>query len=203
MAEDLTQSRQWRPYLHDLGECAVKHGVPTSIINLYADEIGNAQLPQRVKQWQSEQAAQAADGSPSVFRRRGVLVAAGALLIAIATFCVWLYFKQTEGTSLVPDKTIAVLPFQNFSPDKENAFFADGVQDDILTSLAKIKDLRVISRSSVMKFRDVAAQNLRRIGKTLGVANILEGSVRREGDRVVVNVQLVDAKSARQIWAHR
>src|SRR6184192_2437522 len=196
VAEDLTQSRQWRPYLHDLGECAVKHSVPISIVNLYTDEIGNAQLPQKVKQWQSEQAAQAADGSPSIFRRKGLLIAAGA-------FCVWLYFKQAEGTSLVPEKTIAVLPFQNFSPDKENAFFADGVQDDILTSLAKIKDLRVISRSSVMKFRDAAAQNLRAVGKTLGVANVLEGSVRREGDRVVVNVQLVDAKSARQIWANR
>ena len=202
VAEDLTQSRQWRPYLHDLGECAVKHSVPISIVNLYTDEIGNAQLPQKVKQWQSEQAAQAADGSPSIFRRKGLLIAAGALLIAVATFCVWLYFKQAEGTSLVPEKTIAVLPFQNFSPDKENAFFADGVQDDILTSLAKIKDLRVISRSSVMKFRDAAAQNLRAVGKTLGVANVLEGSVRREGDRVVVNVQLVDAKSARQIWAN-
>jgi serine/threonine-protein kinase len=131
------------------------------------------------------------------------LIAAGALLIAVATFCVWLYFKQAEGTSLVAEKTIAVLPFQNFSPDKDNAFFADGVQDDILTSLAKIKDLRVISRSSVMMFRDAAAQNLRAIGKTLGVANVLEGSVRREGDRVVVNVQLVDAQSARQIWANR
>jgi len=203
VAEDLTQSRQWRPYLHDLGECAVKHGVPISIVNLYTDEIGNAQLPERVKQWQSEQAAQAADGSPSVFRRTGLLIAAGALLIAVATFGVWLYFKQADVTSLVPEKTIAVLPFQNFSPDKDNAFFADGVQDDILTSLAKIKDLRVISRSSVMKFRDVAAQNLRQVGKTLGVANVLEGSVRREGDRVVVNVQLVDAQSARQIWANR
>src|SRR6266516_1799673 len=203
VAEDLTQSRQWRPYLHDLGECAVKHSVPISIVNLYTDEIGNAQLPERVKQWQSEQAAQAADGSPSVFRRKGLLIAAGALLIAVATFGVWFYFKQAEVTSLVPEKTIAVLPFQNFSPDKDNAFFADGVQDDILTSLAKIKDLRVISRSSVMKFRDVAAQNLRQIGKALGVANVLEGSVRREGDRVVVNVQLVDAQSARQIWANR
>src|SRR5437867_5971942 len=202
VAEDLTQSRQWRPYLHDLGECAVKHSVPISIVNLYTDEIGNAQLPEWVKQWQLEQAAQTADSSPSVFRRTGLLIAAGALLIAIATFGVWLYFKQAKPTSLLPEKTIAVLPFQNFSPDKDNAFFADGVQDDILTSLAKIKDLRVISRSSVMKFRDVAAQNLRRIGKTLGVANILEGSVRREGDRVVVNVQLVDAGSARQIWAN-
>src|SRR5438094_2195055 len=201
VAEDLAHSRQWRTYLHDVGECAVKHGVPIFMVNFYMDEIGNGQLPEKVKQWQSEQARQAASSS-SVAPRKGLLIAAGALLIAVATFCVWLYFKQAKPTSLVPEKTIAVLPFQNFSPDKENAFFADGVQDDILTSLAKIKDLRVISRSSVMKFRDAAAQNLRAIGKTLGVANVLEGSVRREGDRVVVNVQLVDAKSARQIWAN-
>jgi TolB-like protein len=202
VAEDLAHSRQWRTYLHDLGECSVKHGVPIFIVNLYTDEFGNAQLPEKIKQWQSERAVQAADGS-SVPPRKYVLIAAAALLIAIGSFGVWLYFKQAAVTSLVPEKTIAVLPFQNFSPDKDNAFFADGVQDDILTSLAKIKDLRVISRSSVMKFRDVAEQNLRQIGKALGVANVLEGSVRREGDRVVVNVQLIDAQSARQIWANR
>src|SRR5437870_5657173 len=203
VAEDLAQSRQWRPYLHNLGECAVKHSVPISIVNLYTDEIGNAQLPERVKQWQSEQAAQVAGGSPSFFRRKSVLVAACALLIAVAGFSAWLYFKQAAVTSLVTEKSIAVLPFQNFSADKENAFFADGVQDDILTSLARIKDLRVISRSSVMQFRDVAAQSLRDIAKTLGVANVLEGSVRREGDRVVVNVQLIDARDDRHIWANR
>ena len=202
VAEDLAHSRQWRPYLHDMGECAVKHGVPVFIVNLYRDEIGNAQLPEKLKQWQSEQAAQAAV-STSVPSRKYVLIAAATLLIAVASFGVWLYFKQAGVTSFVPEKTIAVLPFQNFSPDKDNAFFADGVQDDILTSLAKIKELRVISRSSVMKFRDAAAQNLRQIGKALGVANVLEGSVRREGDRVVVNVELVDAQSARQIWANR
>ena len=86
---------------------------------------------------------------------------------------------------------------------KTTHFFADGIQDDILTSLAKIKDLRVISRSSVMEFRDAGAQNLRHIGRKLGVANVLEGSVRKEGDRVVVNVQLIDAQSNRQIWANR
>ena len=202
VAEDLAHSRQWRGYLHDLGECAVKHGVPIFLVNLYTDEIGNAQSPEKVKQWQSEQAAQAVDQS-STPPRKHVLIAGAVLLIAIASFGVWLYFKQAAVTSLGPEKTIAVLPFQNFSPDKDNAFFADGVQDDILTSLAKIKDLRVTSRSSVMKFRDVAEQNLRQIGKALGVANVLEGSVRREGDRVVVNVQLVDAQSARQIWANR
>lgn len=203
LADDLAHSREWRTYLHDLGKCIVKHGTPISVVNFYSDEIGNPRLPEKLKQWQLEQAAQAASGSPSVFRRKGVLVAAGALLAAIIGFSVWLYSKQAGVTSLVPEKTIAVLPFQNFSPDKDNAFFADGVQDDILTSLAKIKDLRVISRSSVMKFRDAAAQNLRQIGRTLGVANVLEGSVRRDGDRVVVNVQLVDAQSARQIWANR
>jgi TolB-like protein/Tfp pilus assembly protein PilF len=203
VAEDLAQSRHWRPYLHNLGECAVKHSVPIFIVNLYSDEVGNGQLPEKFKQWQSEQAALAAGGSPSFFRRKAVLIVAGALLIAAIAFSVWFYSRQAPLTSLAPEKTIAVLPFQNFSPDKDNAFFADGIQDDILTSLAKIKDLRVISRSSVMKFRDAAAQNLRRIGKTLGVANLLEGSVRREGDRVVVNVQLVDAHSARQIWANR
>ena len=96
-----------------------------------------------------------------------------------------------------------MLPFENFSPEKDNAFFADGIQDDILTTLAKIKDLRVISRSSVMGFRDAGAQNVRHIGRKLGVANILEGSVRKEGDRVVVNVQLIDTRNNRQIWANR
>ncbi|HZS17480.1 MAG TPA: tetratricopeptide repeat protein [Candidatus Udaeobacter sp.] len=202
VAEDLSHSRQWRSYLHDLGECAVKHGIPISIVNLCTDEVGNAQLPEKIKQWQSEQAAQSVASSPAL-PRRYMLLAAAALLVGVAGFSAWLYMKQPPGTSLSPEKTIAVLPFQNFSPDKENAFFADGVQDDILTSLAKIKDLRVTSRSSVMKYRDVAEQNLGQIGKALGVANVLEGSVRREGDRVVVNVQLVDAQSARQIWANR
>jgi TolB-like protein/Tfp pilus assembly protein PilF/class 3 adenylate cyclase len=202
-ADDLAHSRQWRTYLHDLGECAVKHSVPIFIVNLYTDEIGNAQSPEKFKQWQSEQAAEAASGSPSVFRRKDALIAAGALLIAGAGFSVWLYSRQAAVTSLELEKTIAVLPFQNFSPDKDNAFFADGVQDDILTSLAKIKDLRVISRSSVMKFRDAPAQSLRQIGKMLGVANVLEGSVRREGDRVVINVQLIDTRNDRHVWANR
>jgi TolB-like protein/class 3 adenylate cyclase/Tfp pilus assembly protein PilF len=202
VGEDLAHSRQWRPYLHDLGECAVKHGVPIFIVNLYTEEIGNAQLPEKLKQWKSEQAAQGPDAS-SILPRKYLLIAVSVLLIAVSGFGVWLYFKQAAVTSLSPEKTIAVLPFQNFSPDKENAFFADGVQDDILTSLAKIKDLRVTSRSSVMRFRDAPEQSLGQIGKTLGVANVLEGSVRREGDRVVVNVQLVDARSARQIWANR
>src|SRR3989441_10505223 len=137
------------------------------------------------------------------FGRKVDFVISGVLLLVIGMLVYQRLPFRTESGEAILEKSIAVLPFANLSDAKANAFFADGVQDDILTSLAKIKDLRVISRSSVMKFRDAAAQNLRAVGKTLGVANVLEGSVRREGDRVVVNVQLVDAKSARQIWANR
>jgi TolB-like protein/Tfp pilus assembly protein PilF len=204
VAEDLGQSRQWEPYLHDLGECAVKHGVPIFVVNFYTDQIGNAQLPEKVKQSQSEQAAQAAASRPPpTFRRSYVLIVAGALLVIAGGFGVWSYFRQRAASSAALEKSIAVLPFQNFSPEKDNAFFADGIQDDILTSLAKIKDLRVISRSSVMGYREAAAENLRRIARKLGVANILEGSVRKEGDRVVVNVQLIDVRNDRNIWANR
>jgi len=135
--------------------------------------------------------------------RKMDFVIIGVLLLVIAMLVYQrLPFRSLAGET-IPKKSIAVLPFENFSADKENAFFADGIQDDILTSLARIGDLKVISRSSVMQFRNVAARNLREIGKALGIANILEGSVRREGNRVVVNVQLIDALQDRHLWANR
>ncbi len=203
VAEDLGHSRYWGPYLHDLGECAVKHGVPIFLVNFYGDGVGNPELPKMVQQSQSEQATKTAGSTVARLRRVYLAMAAAILLISGGILSTWLYSRHNPTVSLPEEKSIAVLPFQNFSIDKGNAFFADGIQDDILTSLAKIKDLRVISRSSVMAFREVAAQNLRQIGKKLGVVNILEGSVRKEGDRVVVNVQLVDTRSNRQIWANR
>jgi len=200
VAEDLGHSREWGPYLHDLGECAVKHGVPIFLVNFYGDGVGNPALPKMVQQSQSEQAAKAAAGGA---RRRSratyLAISATTVLLAAAALSIWLY----SSTALAEEKSIAVLPFENFSPEKDNAFFADGIQDDILTTLAKIKDLRVISRSSVMGFRDAGAQNVEQVGRKLGVVNILEGSVRKEGDRVVVNVQLIDTRNNRQIWANR
>jgi len=125
------------------------------------------------------------------------------LLIVVMLIYERLPFRSPSGEA-IPAKSIAVLPFENFSDDKENAFFADGIQDDILTSLAMIRDLRVISRTSVMGYRGGrASHNLREIGKSLGVANVLEGSVRRLGSRVVVNVQLIDALQDRHLWANR
>src|SRR5215469_4994941 len=201
VAEDLAQSRRWAPCLHDLGECAVKHGLPIFLVNFHGDGFGNPELPRLIQQSQSEQAAKAAGSAAApTFRRVYIAVAACLLLLAAASASIWQYFRLKPAGVLPVEKSIAVLPFENFSPAKDNAFFADGIQDDILTSLAKIKDLRVISRSSVMSFRDAAAQNLRQIGRKLAVANILEGSVRKEGDRVVVNVQLIDTHNNRHIW---
>jgi len=128
----------------------------------------------------------------------------GVLLCAIA----FLIYQRFQGggafaASDAPLKSIAVLPFDNFSDGKENAFFADGIQDDILTSLAKIHELKVISRTSVMPYRDAGKKNLREIAQALGVVHVLEGSVRSGGNRVIVNVQLIDARNDRHIWASR
>ena len=130
-------------------------------------------------------------------RRRNViaLLAAGIVVSAAAGF-----FLLPRASARKIDKSIAVLPFENFSDDKDNAFFADGIQDDILTNLAKIGDLKVISRTSVMPYRG-KEKNVREIGKALGVSTILEGSVRKSGNRVRVNVQLINAVNDEHIWA--
>ncbi|PYL65262.1 MAG: hypothetical protein DMF25_04200 [Verrucomicrobia bacterium] len=204
VAEDLAQSRQWQPHLHELGECSVKHGVNISVVNLYTDELGNPEIPEKIKKAEEERAASAAASRPPpMVRRKNALIAAATLVVAILLIGFWVFSRLGGPIFQAVEKGIAVLPFENFSAEKENAFFADGIQDDILTSLAQIRGLRVISRSSVMGFRASSSRNLRAISKALGVANVLEGSVRREGNRVVVNVQLIDAEHDRHIWANR
>src|SRR5438067_1061980 len=133
-----------------------------------------------------------------VHRRRNIitLIAAGLAISAVAGFFL---FPRASGRNV--EKSIAVLPFQSLSDEKENAYFADGIQDDILTNLSKIGDLKVISRMSVMSYRGDALRNAREIGKALGVATLLEGSVRRSGNRVRVNVQLINANNDEHIWA--
>src|SRR5216110_1923467 len=103
--------------------------------------------------------------------------------------------------SQIPEKSIAVLPFENLSADPENAFFVDGVHDEILTDLARIADLKVISRTSVMQYKTGAKRNLRQIGNELGVAHVMEGSVQRAGNRVRVNAQLINARNDAHLWA--
>jgi TolB-like protein/Tfp pilus assembly protein PilF len=128
------------------------------------------------------------------------------VIIAVVALSIGLFFvgrytvlRQT-GTLGSPAKSIAVLPFENLSRDPDNAYFADGVQDEILTNLARIADLKVIGRISVMQYKSGIARDLRTIGRQLGVANVVEGSVQRSGNRVRVNAQLVDARSHRQLW---
>ena len=135
---------------------------------------------------------------PGTHRRRNIitLASAGIVISAAAGF-----FLLPRATARKIDKSIAVLPFQNLSDEKENAYFADGVQDDVLTNLSKIGDLKVISRMSVMSYRGDGARNAREIGKALGVGTLLEGSVRRMGNRVRVSVQLIDAENDRHLWA--
>ena len=140
-------------------------------------------------------------------RRRQLQLTAFAGLLLIATaFGLTNYFshrQQAKAVAALPEKSVAVLPFENQSDSQEDAFFADGMQDEVLTSLVKIKELKVIGRSSVMGYRDPARRNLREIGQQLGVAHVLEGSVRRAGDRVLLRVSLIDTRDDHQLWAER
>src|SRR5438132_7731732 len=190
VAEDLEQDDRWRPLLHDLGTCEVKHGVRVGVTNLYSDEVGNSQLPKKFQTLQKHR---------SHIRWAEVAIAL-LVLGTIAAAFLFVLRRPMRSALTVAEKSIAVLPFENLSEEKANAYFADGVQDEILTDLGKIADLKVISRTSVMQYKSGVARNLREIGQQLGVAHVLEGSVQRSGNRVRVNAQLIDARSDRHVW---
>src|SRR5438876_5967065 len=199
VADDLEQYPRWRSHLHDLGECEVKHGVRVRTVNFYTDELGNPDVPEKFKHGGAE-AAVAAAKKPQVSRK--YLAVAGAIIAVIAlSFLIYRILARPSGASLpVREKSIAVLPFENRSEDKANAYFADGIQDEILTRLSKIADLKVISRTSTQHYKS-APDNLREIAKQLEVAHILEGSVQKSADSVRVNVQLIKAANDSHLWA--
>src|SRR6266403_291820 len=159
-------------------------GFPISLILAWAYDL----TPQGIR----------ATPAPRTHRRQNLimLIVIGVIVSAVGGFFL---FPRSSGRNI--EKSIAVLPFQSLSDEKENAYFADGMQDDILTNLSKIGDLKVISRMSVMSYRGDAVRSAREIGKALGVATLLEGSVRRIGNRVRVNVQLINADNDEHIWA--
>src|SRR5438874_2874370 len=165
VAEDLEHYARWRPLLHELGTCEVKHGATVALVNLYSDEIGNPAMPKKLKGHEARE-------------------------------------EKVETSLPTLRKSIAVLPFENLSEDKANAYFADGIQEEILTRLSRIGDLKVISRTSTQRFRN-SPENISQIARQLGVANILEGGVRKAGDQVRVHVQLIDAESDSHLWAER
>ena len=186
----LEEYERWRPLLHDLGTCEVKHGVHVSVTNLYSDEIGNPRLPSKL---------QAVKKHRAHVRWAEVAIAVLVLAAIVAAF-IFLLRKPTRAVLEIAEKSIAVLPFENLSEDKANAYFAEGIQDEILTRLSKIADLRVISRTSTQHYKS-APENLPEIAKQLGVAHILEGSVQKSGDAVRVNVQLIKAANDSHLWA--
>jgi TolB-like protein/Flp pilus assembly protein TadD len=257
VADDLAQQRRWQPYLHELGDVEVKHGVVVSLVNFYAETIGNpsppAQLGKAGKRVRALSKGARKGLSPvarAIFIILGLLIALTFVLAIVAVVFAPAIMRtldqrrsatrpQPSATaspsladtirsavtrklkdelqaelsgkknavlkppasgSAIPEKSIAVLPFENLSVDKSNAYFAEGVQDEILTRLAKIADLKVISRTSTQHFSS-SPENLPEIARQLGVAHILEGSVQKANDQVRVNVQLIKASTDAHLWA--
>src|SRR5438094_692673 len=198
VAEDLEQYPHWQPYLHELGECEVKHGARALLVNLYTEELGNRAVPEKLK---AARVAAAARRKRAAFRRLSLGVLAVLAAVAVISFLLLHYQRRLTAPGLVvPEKSIAVLPFENLSRDPDNAYFAEGVQDEILTRLSKIADLKVISRTSTQHYKS-APENLPEIARQLGVAHILEGRVQKSGDAVRVNVQLIKAANDSHLWA--
>jgi TolB-like protein/Flp pilus assembly protein TadD len=257
VADDLAQQRRWQPYLHELGDVEVKHGVVVSLVNLYAETIGNPTPPSRLGRVR---------GSARTFSkatRKGLSAFARAIFIIVGLLMALIFLlaivsvifapaimrtldqrrsatlpqpsatpppslvdtiksavakqitdelqgelsrkknaavEPTHTGSAIPEKSIAVLPFDNLSRDPDNAYFCEGVQDEILTRLAKVSDLKVVSRTSTQHFKS-SPDNLPQIAKQLGVMHILEGSVQKSNDQVRVNVQLINALSDAHLWA--
>src|SRR5437899_5054434 len=161
VAHDLETHEGWRPYLHDLGEVTVKHGASIHIVNLYTDDLGEAQVLAKI---QRERDAEAILARRARRKRRNALIfgsLTALVAIGLGFFLLRDRLLRRPIETQMDAKGIAVLPFENFSDDKENAFFADGIQDDILTSLARIKDFRVISLSSAMVYTGTALYSLR------------------------------------------
>ena len=205
VAEDLEHYPRWQPYLHDLGEWEVKHGVRVSVVNLYGNDAGNAVMPTRLAaQKRSPATAKQSAGLRTLLVAAVILIGLGVPAIIFTPAILKSLRSSTIGDkaaqSSIPKKSIAVLPFDNLSRDPDNAYFCEGVQDEILTRLAKVADLKVISRTSTQHFKS-APENLPQIAHQLGVANILEGNVQKASDQVRVNVQLINAITDAHLWA--
>ncbi len=190
VADDLVASRQWASRLRDLGECEVKHGVRLHLVNLYAEPLGNAALPQKFQQTKQK------------LKRRSigsiVALVLAATLLAVGVY----YFAQRTWTkgAAIPEKSIAVLPFVNMSEDKANEYFSDGISEELLNLLAKIPQLQVTARTSSFSFKgkEVAIPE---IARTLHVAHVLEGSVRKAGNSVRITAQLIKAGTDTHLWS--
>src|SRR5438552_17829874 len=201
VADDLEQYPQWRSHLHELGECEVKHGVRVHAVNLYTDEVGNPEVPERFKTvWTAE-----ATGAPKSVIPKWTLIGAAVLTLIAAAFGSFLFWqrwkpKTSAPTSVIQEKSIAVLPLVNTSGDPRNDYFSDGLSEALIAVLAKIPGLKIIGRSSSFLFKG-KTDDSRTIGEKLGVTNLLEGSVRKQGERVRIVAELINAADGRTLWS--
>src|SRR5262245_1898077 len=192
VADDLEHYPRWEPYLHAVGECEVKHGVRVGIVNLYRDGIGNPQLPDKFRVLRQRRA-----------RARWAAVAAALLLLSgiIAAFVI-VSKKFATSISNVPGKSIAVLPFLNMSADKNDEYLSDGMTEELLNVLSKVKGLRVPGRSSSFAFKGKDDENIfRKVGAQLHVNTVLEGSVRKAGDKLRITAQLINVADGYHLWS--
>jgi len=192
VAEDLEQYRQWQPYLHDLGECEVKHRVRVHIFNLYTGEVGNPNMPEKLRKRR-----RIITGSP-IWRRKGTLAGIAAAILVIACSLIIPHLRRTHAVG--DEKSIAVLPFVDLSPAKDQEYFCDGISEELLDALSRVPGLRVVARTSSFSFKGKNA-DVSEIGQKLGVATVLEGSLRREGNQIRVTAQLVNAKDGSHLWS--
>ncbi len=192
VADDLVQYRQWAPRLHDLGDCEVKHGVRLHLVNLYAEPLGNAALPEKFQQ-----------AKPKPARRSNVgLIAALALAAILAAGAAYYFAARrpaTNGAS-VPEKSIAVLPMVNSTGDPANEYFSDGMSEEFISSLSRLPDLKVVGRTSSFQFK-ATKDDSKTIGAKLGVYYLLEGSVRKSADRVRIAVALIKSGDGANVWS--
>src|SRR6202011_3529178 len=208
VAEDLSPFPRRNPNLHDLGECEIEHGRKFSLVNSYTDTIGSPQPPKKCAVAKEEPRERSRTAIAGISWPNRTLVTAAILILPLVIGAL-IFFSQTRSrtqgkrlATTITAKSIAVLPFENLSQDPDNAYFADGIQEEILMRLSKIADLKIMSRTSTQRYKS-KPDNLPEIAKQLGVANILEGTVQKASDQVRVNVQLINAGNDSHLWADK
>ena len=198
VAEDLEHYARWQPFLHDLGLVEVKHGVRLGIVNLYSGEVGNPRVPKKLPSALNESAR------PRTRRKLSATIVIIALFAAALFALLFTRAKHHNSTvgpaAAVSDKSIAVLPFVDLSQAHDQEYFCDGISEEILDALAKVEGLRVVARTSSFSFKGKNA-DVGEIAQKLNVRNVLEGSLRREGNRIRITAQLVNARDGFHIWS--
>ena len=205
VAYDLAPSPRWNADLHDLGDCVVKHDQKISLVNFYNADVGNAAIPEKVKRWRAEMAAREKRIAGLPRNVAALLAIVVLLLCAAGVFFLRRNFQSLTApppSAAPPEKSIAVLPFTDLSPRRDQEYFCDGISEEILGALARAGDLRVVARTSSFAFKGKNA-DASEIGRKLNVASILEGSLRREGNRVRVAAQLINTRDGFEIWSDK